>query len=512
MKDIQNVQPTKGLRYIIKADVDLKGYHIKLAPNSKLIFKNGSLYKGVVEGDNTKIVSPSDNNIFHKCEIQGSWNVKIACSTMFDSDLETILLLKNLSAISSHIQLAANREYFITAKGDRISLETLEAYGTIKPVIHFHTIDPNINGIIIEGHNIQIKNLSIIDDYNVCKDEKFGNNNATIGSTIGLSGEKSLINSLIIDGCDFSGGTSSSYIASADVCRSTVNNCTFTGYICDHAAYFSTNIKSFVVSNCSIYDVFHCGNGLFKVRASDSLDLYCLRNIKAHNLHGYMGMLSLKDTPMLRIQINNITVTKDPNENIFFHGFCVNDESRQMKGKGYNAKELSLNNCLFEYGYRGNSIIYPGNGVPAVIKKISYDNVIANESNFGGGVSDTITVSHSTFKACIGETGIAIKTRHLSIVDTKMISNHYCNSFFLFNYGNDRVESVFLKDAIFSVNATYLAHFNGGESVLFQIQACKISSLMRNVISAPELCNVNYSIDNSEISANKEYKVVTLSK
>lgn len=510
LEDFKNTQSVEGARYIIKKEIDLGGGSIILPHNSKLCFKKGKLRNGSIKGDNTKLIFREGENIFGNCEVSGDWLSKYSYSNMFDNDLETMKLLRGLSSISSNIKLSSNREYHITAKGEYLTFEKLESLGKTKAIVRFHTIDPNLNGLIISGEHVVLRNLIIIDDYSVNNDVLYGKNDARIGSTLGFVGKNERVKELLIEGCDFFGGTSSSYVASAEVLNLTLKNSSFTGYISDHAVYCSTCIQSFVVDNCFINDVSHCGNGLFKVRASNTLTLFKLNKINTHNLHGYMGMLALSETPNLKIVIKDVRVTKDPEKNICFHGFCLNDDTKQMKGKNYNAKELIFENCVFEYGYLGNSIVYPGNGTPAVIKTIKYDHVTASESNFGGGISDSIIVSKSSFTSCIGNTGIAIKTKNLYIDNSHLSSDNHCNSILLMNYGNDRVKSVKLRGTTIDINSTYLAHINDGNKIGFEIDDCKISSLTRNLFSAPVDCDLHFNVKNSEIKANESYKEITI--
>ena len=507
-KDFQNV---KGVKYVICEDVDLQGTYVKLALNSKLTFKKGSLINGSVEGNNTKVIAKSGENIFKNCRIYGTWNVNFASSDMFDSDMTTMNLLQNLSTISPYVKLLANRDYLIDTNNETVTLESLEGVGHQKPVIRFHTTDPDLNGIIIKGENVRLKNLSIIDDYDVKNDVIYGKNNELIGSTIGLYPKDMFVNSLSIENCDFSGGTSSSYVASSKVKRCLISGCSFSGYIGDHAVYCSVNTQSFMIENCNLDNISHC-NGVFKVRSSGNLSKFQLRNVIVHNLHGYLVYLSLKETPSLVVLFDNVSVTKDPMNESVFHGFCITDETKAMSGLGVNAGRLIFKNCTFEYGYKGNSIVYPGSETAAVIRNITYDHVIANESNFGGGISDSIIVYNSSFTSCIGNTGIAIKTKNLYIDNSHLSSNNHCNSLFLMNYGNDRVKSVRLRGTTIDINSTYLAHINDGDNIVFVIDNCKISSLTRNLFSAPVDCDLHFNVNNSDIKANKSYKEITITR
>ena len=498
--DFHNKESESCIYYLIKERVDLGGAHISLAPNSKLLFKKGSLVNGIVEGNNTQIKRWNNQNVFCNCLIRGTWRVEYAYSTMFDDDLDAIVLLRNLSRLSPKVRLSSNREYHITAKGEVIELELLEAVEKRKPTLRFHTEDPNINGLNISGDNVILRNLIIVDDYNPLNDLIYGKNNLTSGNTIGVCSSKKEVETLHISGCEFKGSTSSSYIASSQTKNCLIKNCFFSGYMADHAIYCSMKAVSFALQDCIINDVEHT-TGLFKIRTSNEFKSFYLKNIKANNLNGYMARISLLETPSSLIHFDGITVSKDVNNKSIFYGFCITDETEQLEGTGrYNTSEIIVNNCVFEYGYGGESMIYPGSEKKVCAKTIKYINVKATQSNFGGGVSDYLYVNHCHFKDCTDNQGILIASKNVLIENSTLSRDNSIggNNLFLLNYSKVNTDSFQLNSVDFDLNVGNMFKINNGDNIELRLKKCYLPSLSKNLIYSSPKNHIVYKIENNK--------------
>lgn len=247
LEDIVRAERINNCTLVIKKEIDLNKRTVKIAAENTLIFKGGSLKNGTVVGTKTKL-GRTENNIFHNCEIKGEWVIECANSMMFDKDVNTMTLLENMSCLSPNLKLSANRSYDINAQGETIKVERLEGDGKEKPKLAFHTTNPNIDGIVISGNNVTLRNLAVIDDYDVKNDVIYGSNTPTIGNTIAVKGPNNIVEKLTIDDCDFSGGTSSSWVASSQTRNCLVKNCTFSGNMADHGVYCSMKAEIFKVS------------------------------------------------------------------------------------------------------------------------------------------------------------------------------------------------------------------------------------------------------------------------
>jgi len=488
--DLVRAERISNSTLVIKKEIDLNKRIVKIAAGSTLIFKGGSLKNGTVVGAQTKL-RRTKNNIFHNCEIKGEWVIECAYSTMFDKDVDAMTLLKNMSRLSPNLKLSTNRSYNLYAQGETIKAERLEGDGKDKPKLAFHTTNPNIDGIVIYGNNVTLRNLAVIDDYDVKNNVVYGSNTPTIGNTIAVKGPNNTVETLTIEDSDFSGGTSSSWVASSQVKNCLVKGCTFSGYMADHGVYCSMKAETFKVMNCRINDVTQV-SGLFKVRTSERLKYYGLSNVKAHNYNGYLAVVSLLETPMAEIEFDHITVTKDEGNNSTFYGFCMGDETNNLRGKGYNAKRITVSDSLFGYGYSGNSIIYPGAGKSVCVEEIIYDHVEAYESNFGGGCSDRISVNNSRFNECSGDKGIYLCTKELSIKKSKLNNSKASNCLLLANYDNDFMQKLSLQNVEIDANANTLINIVSGSQIGLQLKDCNLVKVPRDIYKKPKTCRVDY--------------------
>jgi len=383
-------------------------------------------------------------------------------------------------------------------------LNSLEAEGKEKPLISFHTIDPNINGLNILGNHVTIKNLRIVDDYNPENDILYGKNNLTSGNTIGIGSPEKNVKTLLIIGCDFMGSTSSSYIASSQTRSCVVNNCSFSGYMADHAVYCSMCAETFEVQNCYIKDVSRT-TGLFKIRTSSVVESFILSDIKVHNLNGYLARISLLETPTAKITFQNITVSKDSDNNSTFYGFCITDETESDNLDAishYNVGEITISNSTFGYGYNGESLIYPGSEKKVRAKKIKYINVDAVQSNFGGGISDELIVEHCSFKECTDNQGILIASRSVLIDNTSLSRSDRDkgDNLFLINYSDVTTKSFCLNNVDFNMNVGNLFKINKGEELDLTIDNCRLPNLSGNLFFASRESVLRYKINNTKSS------------
>ena len=481
LDDLKRASHLSDNTIVVRKHINLNGTTIDIAPFCQLKFKGGSLRKGTVIGNKTKIKAVK-HNVFHDCIIKGSWRTNCSYSLMFDNELDAIILLKNLSILSSTIALHAERTYHIDANDEEIEIETIEAIDSHKkPLLDFHTTNPDVVGLNFKGNNITIRNIKIRDDYSTNNDKLYGKNNPLIGNTITVKAGKDVVKYLTLDGCDFRGGTSSSFIASSQVQNCQLKNCTFSGYMADHGIYCSMKAESFIVENCSINDVTHV-NGLFKVRTSDKLRKFKLSKVKAHNYNGYLAMISLLKTPEAEVVLENIKVTKDVENNSVFYGFCMNDETKSLMGRGYNARSITLSNCHFGYGYEGNSVVYSGAGNRICVKEIVYNHIKARESNFGGGVTDNITVKNSRFDDCSGDKGIYLSANELRMEHCILENKNSSNCLLLVNYDHQRMRTITIREVEFDANTPDIINVVGGDEVAINLKGCRQVQTRQNLV------------------------------
>ena len=508
LDDIRSNEKAEGCKFVIKRAVDLRGSVIVLPRNSKLKFKKGFFVNGTVIGNQT-ILTTTKNNVFRNCSIKGSWVTGYSYSTMFDNDLKTIDLLRNMSCLSPHLKLSCGRRYQIEAKGEEIDAESISSIDRGKPTLEFHTSNPNVTGLTILGDHVVIKNIIIKDDYDIRNDGKYGENKVTIGNTIGVESRKKTVSSLIIEDCVFTGGTSSSYVASSQVKNCQVKGCSFSGYMADHGVYCSTKVETFDIGECEVFDVTHA-TGVFKVRSSKKLKSFSLRNVNAHNLNGYIIVASLENTPELVLSFENLSVTKDSDNQSVFYGFCVTDEA-EVEGKGFNAKELVIKDCGFDYGYSGASLVYPGSGKMASIKSIEYVNTTAKGSNFGGGNCERLIVNHCVFEDCCGKKGIALRAKSFSIANTTIV-NHGdspCEHLFLINQNSQEMEAISMRNVKININARSLFNIVKGKGFALSLKDNTFTGFSRNLVSKPSSCSLDIENVNNRIDSSIKHNLIS---
>lgn len=500
------VKPNK--EYVIKNDIDLGGKKVIIGKGCTLVFKGGSLSNGTIVGNNTKI-NDTHNNIFRNCRIGGVWKVKCAFSTMFDNNIDAATLLRNLSCLSSRINLSANRNYYINENEIELDVETIEAASNSKPLVRFHTTNPDKDGLKIFGKNIVLRNIRFVDDYDEKNDAKYGINKHTIGNMIAVRSRDKSVSSLTVEGCDFSGGTSSSYVASSQTKNCLVKDCSFSGYIGDHAVYCSMVVENFVVKDCLVKNVVHT-RGLFKIRSSDNAKGFTIQNLNVRNLNGYLANVSLLATPNCELLFDRIKVSKDNRDTSVFYGFCINDETKSISGKGYNANCIMIKNCEFGYGYSGAPVIYNGAGVKVRVKTIQFDNTTAIGSNFSGGNSDRMIVRNCNFSNCCGKNGIVLHARHVEIEGTKIDcgSETVQKCLFLVNYNKEPVETIKINDVVIDANTSQLFRIVKGDHVKVYMYNSEVNTSIRSVFQSPKNCVIDYVEDNNKIKKSASFQKI----
>ena len=506
LEDFQKSKTIECTRFVINGEVDLKGTYLLLPPNSKLFFSTGSLKNGIIEGNNTRIKSTTEN-VFHNCSIKGKWQTSCAYSSMFDADMDAMTLLQNLSCLSPYVLLFANRDYIIKAEGKEIKVNNLAAAEKEKPVLQFLTIDPNVSGIILSGNDITIRNIIVKDNYELKKEVLNAKNKATIGNTIEIKSPTNEVKSLLIDGCYFTGGTSSSYVASSQTKNCLVRNCTFSGYMADHAVYCSMCAEQFTIQDCKVNDVPQT-RGVFKIRTSNKVRWFNLKNIEVYNLNGYLAAVGLLENPSTKILLNHITVKKDEANNSIFYGFCIYDETHSLKGTGhYNADEITVSNCYFDYGYNSLPVIYPGSEKRVCVKKIKYLNITARGSNFGGGESDYLLVRNSSYSDCCDRTGIELNARKIEVdkVSFTQSKESPINNLFLINYSADVTKSVTVKkiEADMSVKDMFKV-FRG--TLQINVDKSDVKNLYNCVVFAKKDSKIKYRLRKVSEQRGREFK------
>lgn len=498
---------SEGNTFLINSPIDLHGKSLELPYRSHLLFRRGGYFaNGSLIGSESRI-SQLNRNIFHNCSIEGKWNVKYASSRMFDSDLDALSLLQNLSNISRVIKLSSERDYYINAQDFEIVADIIESTGKNKATIYFHTQDPDSSGLIIVSNNLVLRRLIIVDDYCLENDSVFGPNNSLIGNTITIKALDKYVNNLTINDCSFMGGTSSSFVASSQVKNCFVNNCFFSGYMADHAVYCSKSVDNFSVKNCSIVDVTNAV-GLFKVRSSNELHSFYLDRINAHNFNGYMAVVSLLDTSSAEIVFSNVNVTKSIDNPSVFYGFCITDETEGVGENIFNARRLSFNDCFFDYGYESNSFVYPGAGKSAHIEEVNYYNIKARESNFGGCYAKSVSVVGCQFDDFLGKQGLSLQVQELLMKRSRFTSNRGDGLNYVFILDSS-TRSVALSNIEMVINSTYLFKINRMESIDFFLSNCTISKLTRNLIYAPRDCVINIREDHNHFHVDTSYQTIT---
>lgn len=488
INDLMKASQVSDITIVVRKHINLNKIEINLAPSCELRFRGGSLRNGILVGNQTKL-NAVRWNCFHDCTINGTWKAGCVYSTMFDEDQETLALMRNMSNISSVLRFSANRVYNIDAQDESIKSEIIESDGKVKPTFAFHTTDPNVSGIVLIGKQVILRNLIITDDYDVNNDIKYGTNKPTIGNTIAVKGPNNIVETLIIEDCDFRGATSSSWVASSQTKNCRVEGCTFTGFMADHGVYCSMKVETYLVKNCQLRDITRA-SGVFKVRTSEKLRTFIICNIEAHNLNSYLAMLSMLETPEAEVQLDNIRVTKDADNTSVFYGFCFNDETKSLAWKGYNANKITVRNCVFEYGYEGNSFIYSGAGKRVCVREIEYDHVTANESNFGGGVTDKITVNDSHFETCSSDKGIYLATKTVDINNSILRNDKNSNCLFLVNYDQQEMQSLSLRNVEIDANTSDIVNVENGDSIYVNVINCTMVKPATRVIKAPKTMRV----------------------
>lgn len=485
--------PEGTTEFVVKKNYNLRGRELVIPDGCKLIFKGGSFRNGTLLGYNSNIETPQNRCIFRDCSIEGSWNVEVADSRMFEKGQNTNILLLNLARLSRSIILHNDREYVISKQILLENIEELQSGNEGRSVIKFITDDPNKDVLIFKGDSVLISDIDFVSDYELRLDELMIKNKPTVGNLLSLRHSGRNKSTFKIVGCTFSGGTPSSYIASSTASRCEVRDCYFSGYMADHAVYCSMSIDYFAILNCTAEDVPHT-NALYKVRASPNLQNVRLSNLICKNVNGYLGQFSLMNNAQTQIELDGVQTSKDSN-NYIMYGVCVNCDP-SADSDLYNAESITVKNSYIGYGYQGNSFLYRGGGVSGRIRSITYDNVDSYGTGFSGCVIDTLTVRNSTFHIGKTRVGNAMDCKHFVMENTKIQqvgSLGKLEAIFLFNFGATGIESVLINNSKIETTAKHLIKYNKAiKHTNIRIQNSEIKDIEANLVSAPDSQKLNY--------------------
>ena len=277
----------------------------------------------------------------------------------------------------------------------------------------------------------------------------------------------------------------------------------------DHGVYCSSKVIEFKVIDCKLDNISHVA-GVFKVRASSALHSLTLRNIKAHNLNGYLLVAPLEDTPDLDVLIEKVSVTKDSDNPSVFYGFCFTDEAG-INGKGYNARELVIKDCRFGYGYNGSSMVYPGSGNIVAIKDIKYINTTAIGSHFGGGSCETLSVKNCVFNDFCNKYGVELRCENLEILNTSINKDNSVslNYLFFINHRERHFKSASLQRVEIDVNAGTLINIDQGERISIDLKKNSFRGVRKNLILSPSSCVVSIKTSSNRMDKNIKHNLIS---
>ena len=384
VKRVESVMTEPNVHYIVKYKINLKGKTLSIPEGSELVFEKGCFKNGTIEG-NVTILDGYNSNIFTNCLLTGTWQCKTSNSKMFNDNLDAASLLSNLSVLSNKVILYADREYVIERDDLTLSCESITSIGDKRAVIRIRTTNPNKNGLLFSAGSVEISNLIIKEDFEN-KLGQYSDNDHRNGCTVATAAPRGWLQKVLIHDCVFEWGTPSSYFASSTTRDCLVENCTFNGYMADHAVYCSRNIEHFEIRNCLLQDVSYT-TGLFKVRTSKALKEFKIDSLTVRNLNGYLAVVELMPSNA-EIIISNVEVSKDIDKNYKCYGVCIVKDTRESnRADTIDAKSIVFENCHFDYGYPGHPLIARGAGVKVTAETIIYRNVKAKDLSLTGGIS-----------------------------------------------------------------------------------------------------------------------------
>ena len=117
-ENLFKVMTEEKCRYVIKHSHNLGGDTLRIGQNCTIEFDGGVISNGVIVGNNTKIIY-GKNPVFSSIIIQGSWNVPLIKSNMFeDAKKENVLIqLFNLCNKSLYNKVIIEEgDYYVNAK------------------------------------------------------------------------------------------------------------------------------------------------------------------------------------------------------------------------------------------------------------------------------------------------------------------------------------------------------------------------------------------------------------
>lgn len=457
--------------FIIEKDYDFQGNTVIVGNGSTLSFQGGSFINAQIRGDESYILDNGNTEFFKNCTIEGSWKVKVARSDFFERTFPTEPLLLNLATLSDTIELSNNRTYTIT-KNRKCWLyaSVLRGRDGDKPTLEFiydSKFGTNLEGINLISDTVRYESLRIVDNFSPDIHKK---NDQTLGSTLYAGENGHLVNYCEIVDCDFLGGTSSSFFSSSKVKNFYCHNCSFTGYMADHALYCSTIIEEFIVDSVNVQNVTYTA-GLFKIRDCKPLKNYTLRNLSINNVQGYISIVSLNpDQVDESLLFENIVAE---NINLF--------SSTTTAEPSIAHNSVTIRNCILHAVGTNNRMLFnQGNYKPVLWSSIRIENCdIRNFYPPWENSCVNLFVSNCNWRLLDrAEYNQSVSfSRNVYLYKSEFFSERTNNIFF---YDYKGLLKKFKSDSvIFNINSKYLFGFGEDNDVDICLQNSKIEGLKK---------------------------------
>lgn len=488
--------------YIIKKNYNFHGKTVVIGKGSTLSFKGGSFKNAIIKGNDSNILDNGHSEFLRNCIIEGSWKVMIAKSDFFQSTLPAENLLLNLATLSDTIELSNNRSYkIIKNRKCWLYASVLRGKKSDKPTLEFiydHKVGTNFEGINMIADTVKYESLKIIDCFSP---QEYPDNDQTLGSTLYAGAQGHLVNYCELVDCDFSGGTSSSFFSSSKVKNFLCHNCSFTGYMADHATYCSTYIENYIVDSVKVNNVYHSA-GLFKIRDNKPLKNYILRNLFINNVKGYISIVSLNPEQV--------------EENLLFENIIADNinlfSSTTTPKPDIVHKSVVIRNCrLHAKGTDNRMLFNQGNYKPVLWSSITIEN--SDIRNFFPPWENScvnLFVTNCKWQLLDRDAynnSVSFST-NVILKDSKFYSER-TNNVFLYDY-KGVLKTLVSDNVVFNVNSTYLFGFGEDNEVDICLKNTKISGLKRSLFSGekdfPDI--LHFRNINSEINVSSREGLV----
>ncbi len=461
--------------YIIKKNYNFHGKTVVIGKGSTLSFRGGSFKNAIIKGNDSYILDNGHAEFLRNCTIEGSWKVKIAKSVFFQRTMPAEALLLNLAVLSDTIELSNNRNYIITKNRKCwLHASVLRGYNDEKPTLDFvydRKVGTNLEGINLIADTVKYESLKIVDHFSP---QEYPDNDQTLGSTLYAGTQDHLVNYCEIVDCDFSGGTSSSFFSSSKVRNFFCHNCSFTGYMADHATYCSTYIENYVIDSVVVNNVNHSA-GLFKIRDNKPLKNYILRNLSIDNVKGYVSIVSLNPEQV--------------EENLLFENIIASNinlfSSTTTPEPDIVHNSVTIRNCtLHAVGTDNRMLFNQGNYKPVLWSSIVIEN--SDIRNFFPPWENScidLYVSNCMWQLLDSAKFNQSVTfsKNINIKNTEFYSERTSN-IFLYDY-KGLLESLVFDNVTFDINSNYLVGFGKDNKVDICFKDSKIEGLKRSLFS-----------------------------